>query len=184
MSILPPEPHLYPEYLFDATEQQAVPARKWWVLHTRPRQEKCLARRLFHIRIPFYLPLVWQSHPGRAARSYIPAFPGYLFLFGDGHERIVSLSTNRVVRTLEVIAQDDLWNDLHQVYRLIGSGQSLCPDQRLEPGTRVEIKSGPLTGLRGRVVTAGAGRRFVVEVDFIQRGISVLLNDVRLQRID
>ena len=48
-------------------------------------------------------------------------------------------------------------------------------EERLEPGDPVEITAGPLAGLSGIVVRAASGRRFVVRVDFIQKGASILL---------
>ena len=44
--------------------------------------------------------------------------------------------------------------------------------------------SGPLTGLRGRVIRSASGRRFYVEVDFIGRGASVLCDGMTLLPID
>ena len=44
----------------------------------------------------------------------------------------------------------------------------------------MEITTGPLAGLCGTVVRTASGRRFVVRVDFIQQGASVLLEDCAL----
>jgi transcription antitermination factor NusG len=48
----------------------------------------------------------------------------------------------------------------------------------------VEITSGPLAGLRGRILRSASGQRFVVQIDFIQRGASVELDDFTLTRVD
>jgi hypothetical protein len=40
------------------------------------------------------------------------------------------------------------------------------------------------SGLKGRIKRTASGRRFVVQVDFIQQGASVLLDDFALARID
>jgi transcription antitermination factor NusG len=40
----------------------------------------------------------------------------------------------------------------------------------------VEIQDGPLAGLRGKIVQEASRKRVVVEVDFIQRAASVLLD--------
>jgi hypothetical protein len=47
-------------------------------------------------------------------------------------------------------------------------------------GAVVDITSGPLEGLRGTIIRSASGRRFVVRVDFIQQGASVLLEDFAL----
>ena len=97
---------------------------------------------------------------------------------------VTALATNRVVHTLEVADQGTLWDDLTQVDRLIGTGAPITPEERLEPGSLVEITSGLLAGLKGRILRAANGRRFVVQVNFIQRGASVLIDDFNLTAID
>jgi transcriptional antiterminator RfaH len=109
--------------------------------------------------------------------SYVPLFPSYVFVYGTREERVSALATNRIVRTLDVADQERLWNDLRQVQTLIKSGTPITPEERLGPGDVVEIKSGPLAGLRGKILRTASGRRFVVQVDFIQRGASVVLDD-------
>ena len=58
MPILAAEAQLHPADLFAAPPQARSADRAWWVLHTRPRQEKSLARQLVASQVPFYLPLI------------------------------------------------------------------------------------------------------------------------------
>jgi transcription antitermination factor NusG len=104
-------------------------------------------------------------------------------LHGDQEAYHAALATKRVVRGLMVPDQQRLWDDLTQLHRLIASGLPLTPEPCLFPGQLVEITSGPLTGFRGRVARAASGRRFVVEVDFISRGASVLLDGMTLRAV-
>jgi transcription antitermination factor NusG len=181
MPILQAEPQLYPECLFEQTRESSSD-RKWWVLHTRPRQEKSLARQLYAGTMPFYLPLISRRLHirQRVVNSYLPLFGGYVFLLAEPDERLMALGTKRVVRSIPVADQDGLWRDLTQMHRLICSGAPITPEDRLSPGTLVEIRSGPLAGLRGKILDKASRRRFVVEIDFIQRGASVLLDDFTL----
>lgn len=153
--------------------------RRWLVIHTRPRQEKSLARYLYDCNIGFYLPL--QASRVRVRKqivySYNPLFASYLFLFASPEDRLRALGTRRIAAALEVSDQAKLWSDLRQVHRLMGSGLSVTAENRLMPGTPVQIREGPLMGLRGVIVKSVSGRRFVVTVDFIQRGASVILSD-------
>ena len=182
MPILCAEPDAYPEGLFDEASPNAGPEQAWWVLHTRPRQEKSLARQLSAGRCPFYLPQVARRLPrrGRILTSHVPLFPGYVFLLADREQRVTALATSRIVRCLPVADQEGMWRDLRHVQRLLHAGVPVTPEDRLAPGMTVEITSGPLAGLRGRIVQTASRRRFVVAVDFIQRGASVLLDDCRL----
>lgn len=185
MPLLALEPNLFPENLFSGPEHGDGQGRNWWVLHTRPRQEKSLARQLYQARVPFYLPLIERRLliRGKAMQSHLPLFGGYLFLLAEPEERIFSLATRRIVQSLEVKNQEQLWKDLSQVYRLIQSGLPVTPEDRLHPGSWVQIHCGPLAGLKGKIVRSASGKRFVVEVDFIQKCASVVMDDYTLAAI-
>lgn len=182
MPILPAEPDRYPIHLFDGPTNDRPADRAWFVLHTRPRQEKSLARHLHASGVSFYLPAVPRRRrfSARVLTAHMPLFPGYLFLLADREERQVALASNRVAHAIEVHDQARLWEDLRQVDRLLGSGVPVAAEARLAPGTPVEITTGPLAGLCGTVVKTASGRRFVVRVDFIHQGASVLLEDCSL----
>jgi transcriptional antiterminator RfaH len=182
MPILPVEPNLFPTDLF---ETPATEGRVWWVLHTKPRQEKSLARDLLLAEIPFYLPLLERKVlvRGKFLQSYIPLFTSYVFLLADQEERVSALATKRVVQSLDVKGQAELWKDLNQVHRLITCGLPVTPEQRLCPGATVEIRTGALAGLKGTIIREAARNRFVVQVDFIQQGASVILDDYVLAAV-
>lgn len=184
MPLLAMEPSVYPENLFDDAADFAG-ARRWWVLHTRPRAEKALARKCFGQDVPFFLPLYpkrWCS-AGRWQRSYLPLFPGYLFLHGDEQHRLSALQTNLVAHVIPVAEQQQLHADLLRVHRLIDAGSSLTPEERLQPGTPVEIIAGPMAGLRGKVLSRGRHMQFFIEVQFLQRGVSVEIEPSLFQAI-
>jgi transcription antitermination factor NusG len=179
MPLLTAQPNVYPADLFDLARPAGAGDDRWWVVHTRPRQEKALARQLVEHQVAFYLPVIARRLrlKGRNLTSHIPLFPGYVFLLANADQRVTALSTQRVVHTLPVVDQQLLWRDLRQIHRLIASGAPVTPEDRLAPGSAVEITGGPLAGLKGKILRTASGRRFVVEVDFIQRGASVLLDD-------
>lgn len=186
MPILAEEPSLCPEGLMADDWTAADPAlNQWRVLHTKPRQEKALARELFQRSEAFYLPLVErrQRIAGRWLTSRIPLFNGYLFLYSTSDGYLRTLSTQRVVRCLPVPDQGRLWADLRRLHALLSSGLPVLPEERLSPGQLVEITSGPLTGFQGRILRTSSGRRFVVEVDFIGRGASVLCEGMTLRAV-
>jgi transcription antitermination factor NusG len=182
MPILALEPQLYPSDLFAAKGANRSEKRVWSVLHTRPRQEKSLARTMHAAQIPYYLPLLPHSVRvrNRMMTSYIPLFPSYLFLFAEPEERIAALATTRVVNSIRVADQEKLLRDLGQINGLLGAGLPVRAEDRLAPGVKVEIQSGPLAGLKGKIVHETSRQRFVVEVDFIQRGASVVLDGTTL----
>jgi transcription antitermination factor NusG len=178
MPILALEPQLFPPGLFETEEMESNAPRAWWVLHTRPRQEKSLARELYASEVPFFLPLTPRQTRvrNRVMTAHLPLFTSYLFLCADQEERIAALASSRVVGSIRVADQQQLVRDLAQIRRLIQLGAPVAAENRMVPGAIVEIQCGPLAGLRGKIVQEATQKRFIVEVDFIQRGASVLLD--------
>lgn len=174
MPVLPLEPFVHPDDLLSV--DPAIPlAGEWWVLHTRPRAEKSLARRLLHQDVSFFLPLQSSRHRSGAkgVSAHLPLFPSYIFLHGDGSARLKALETNLVAYCLPVPNQDRLVEDLVRVYRLMSGEATILPEDRLEPGTPVEIITGPFTGMKGKLLRRGNQLRFLVEVEFLKRGVSI-----------
>lgn len=180
---------LYPETLLDEADETEIveeaSARHWWAVYTKSRQEKALARDLLACRIPFYLPLVEKTtyYGKRPIRSRLPIFANYVFLYASEDERVASLTTNRVSRTLRVSDPDALRRDLTHLRHLIASGAPLTLESRWMPGQRVRIKRGPLAGLEGTVLKRRGQTRLLVSVEFLQQGASVAVDDFLLEPI-
>ncbi len=187
MPLLSLEPFMYPDDLL-AEQTEMETGHRWWVLHTRPRAEKSLARKLLaHGHgAGYFLPLFerhWRSR-GRKLTSYLPLFPGYLFLHGDEHARLTALETNLVANCLPVADQVRLQMDLFRVHQLIQTGANLTPEGRLRPGMPVEITCGPLAGFEGKVLRCGTHMRLLVEVQFLQQGVSVEIESWMIQPLE
>ena len=185
MPILAQEPWVYPVTLLDGMQQEPT-TRQWWVLYTRSRQEKAIARDLTALKVPFFLPLVKKTSciRGKVLTATVPLFGGYVFLYGTEDERVCSLTTNRVAQVLEVHDQAQLQRDLAQLEQLIDSDAPLTVESRLAPGRQVRVKHGSLAGLEGVVVSRQGQTRLLVSVNFIQRGASVEVDDFMLEPID
>ncbi|HEX6963815.1 MAG TPA: transcription termination/antitermination NusG family protein [Lacipirellula sp.] len=160
---------------------------RWRVVYTKSRQEKALAADLAAKRISHYLPIIPREtfSRGRRLLSFVPAFPGYLFLLSDLEQRLVALETNRVVRTLEVAdaCQAQLFDDLKQLSRLIADGAPMTVEERILAGQRVRVKRGSLAGCEGIVTSRRGGTRLIVVVNCLQQGVSVEIDDFMLEPI-
>jgi transcription antitermination factor NusG len=185
MPILPMEQAIFPEQLLDP-DFCAKNQGDWWVLHTKPRTEKTLARKLLTNSIPFFLPVYSKRsrHGNRTLTSHLPLFPSYLFLNGDDSARREALETNCVVRTIQVVERDRLIADLSRIYRLMVSGIPMAPEDRLQPGQWVQITSGPLQGMEGKLIRRGARDQLIVEVNFLQRGAAVEVEGWAIKPMD
>jgi transcriptional antiterminator RfaH len=160
-------------------------ARHWWVLHTKPRQEKALARELLAQQTPFYLPLIKKHSVVRRRRltSQVPLFNSYVFIFASEQERLRCLVSNRILHTLPVHQPEQFRHDLQQVQRLIAANVPLTPESRLSAGTRVRVRVGPLAGIEGTVISRRDATRLLVSVNFLQRGASAEVEDFMLEEI-
>ena len=188
MPILPKQRDLFPADLFerDPVPSVAAGAATWVAFYTLSRREKDLARRLDSLEIPFFAPLVSRRLPsagGRVRTSWVPLFPGYVFSLVDDEQRRAALATNTISRWLSVPDQRMLEDDLRGIKRLIDTEMPLTPEARLEQGQPVRVRSGPLRGMEGTVVSRKGEQRLVVAVRFLNQGASIELEDVDLERL-
>ncbi len=184
MPILVQEPDLFPSDLLDLPETGCETDRQWWVVHTRSRQEKLLARELSGQGVAHYVPQYenrTQSPSGRRRVSYVPLFPGYAFVYGNDEDRFRTLDCRATSKLLPVGDGERLTYELRQIRQLILSGQSLTPEEYLQPGTKVRIKSGPLRMIEGQIVQRRSGDRLLVAVDYLQKGVSVELGSAEIE---
>ena len=183
MPILAAETSLYPENLLSESTAQETTERFWWVVHTKPRQEKALARQLCGYEIPFFLPLIPKENliRGKRVRSRLPLFSSYVFLFADEKERVRSLTTNRISYLLPVVDQGRLERDLRQFNQLIAADAPLTVESRLQPGQRVRIKTGSFQGMEGTLLSRRGQSRLLVTVDYLLQGASVEIDDYQLE---
>jgi transcriptional antiterminator RfaH len=73
---------------------------------------------------------------------------------------------------------------LGRIYRLIVSGVPMAPEDRLQPGQWVQITSGPLEGLQGKLIRRGSRDQLIVEVNFLQRGAAVEVEGWAIKPLD
>ncbi len=159
---------------------------RWWVLHTKPRQERVLAKTLASVGVRHFLPLLrrYRTYGHRRASFTTPLFPGYVFLCGDESDRLAALRTNRIARVLEVPDQDALRRELSHVGRIVDGD---CPVELypgLREGCRCLVISGSLAGLEGVVLRRRGRWRVYVAVTFLGQSAELEIEPDRLQIVD
>jgi len=169
-------------------EQSSVTdfAGRWWVAHTRSRNEKALAHDLIAKNIHYFLPMTWKVRrvKKRTIRSLLPLFSGYLFFCGSENQRIELLKTNRVASLIEVKDQDKLINELLQIEQALRAGAPLTPHSYIRAGRRCRVIAGPLMGLEGVVAQLKNAVRLVLQVDILGQAASVEIDVDMLEFID
>src|SRR5262245_17214544 len=184
MPTLAAETDLYPIDLLDRDDWTNEEERRWWALYTRSRCEKELMRRLRALEIPHYGPTMekrGRTPQGRIRTAFVPLFANYVFFYGDPSQRYAALTTNCVSRDLPVFDGRQLAFDLRQLRQLLISGAPVLPESRLEPGARVRVSTGPLTGHEGTVLRRRGETRLLVAVRFLQQGASVQIDECDLE---
>ena len=94
---------------------------RWFVCHTKPRCEKKFASLMQQEKFAHYLPLIPSVRRyGTQKKTFTkPLFAGYVFVFGSDEQRIQTLATRRVAKTVEVRNPDRLVKDLKKLRALI-----------------------------------------------------------------
>ena len=168
MPLLPKEPQIHPDDIFDLPEP-------WRVAHVRSRQEKALARHLLESAIPFYLPQIEKTttRSGRRFVSYVPLFGGYVFFRGDGAARRRALRSNVIANLIEVDDQSRLDAELKQIRQLQIMGASLVPLPEFAVGDAVRIKEGAFAGYAGIVIRSAKRDRLLVSISLLRKTVAV-----------
>lgn len=158
----------------------------WWVLHTRPRQEKAVARDLGALKIPHFLPLTDEVryYGRRKQRVLLPLFPGYVFLHGSPEQAWTLDRAGRLAQIIEVFDQGRLDRELSAIRRVLESGHELVSHPYLHEGMRVEVKSGPLKGVQGVIERRRGRRRLVLQIEVLGVGSSLEIDGSLLRPVD
>jgi transcription termination/antitermination protein NusG len=174
MPVLEHEPSAWPTDLFDS-EVAAGHSRRWCVYHVRPRSEKVVARQLRSRDIAHFLPQYERRkrYQRRLVCSYLPLFPGYIFVVGDEGESEEPAEIKELVSLLKVDDQQQIESELRNIHFLLRSGLPVTREERLQPGALARIVGGPLAGLCGQVIKNRQGLKFVLRVQFLQQGVSL-----------
>ena len=159
---------------------------RWWVAHTKARNEKALAWDLLRRHIAYFLPMRQRvTFSGRRKRrGMMPLFASYLFFCGDENHRIQTLQTNRVAGIIEVTDQQKLLRQLQQIEQAIRAGAPLEPHSHIKKGQKCRVKAGSLLGLQGIVVKTKNRARLVLQVDMLGQAASVEIDTDLLEVID
>jgi transcription antitermination factor NusG len=154
-------------------------------LRTRPRQEKKLARWLLKNALSYFVPLRRRvrNWRGRRIKSEEPLLAGYVFLRGDARAAARAFGSGAVAERLAVDDQLALFAELSAVERLCSLDRALSELPGLVEGREVELKAGPLSGLRGIIQRAGGAASLVIRLEMLGRAICVPLDPAEVEPV-
>ncbi len=158
----------------------------WYVLKTRSRQEKAVARTLHAAGIEHYLPLVEQVkyHGHRKRVVSKPMFSTYLFLSGSIDATYFAMSTRRVAKVIPVPDQARLVHELKQIRQVVDLGGELDLYEYLTRGRHVRVTAGPFRDIEGIVEDRPRPDRLVLQVEALGRAMSLEIDASILEPVD
>ncbi len=159
---------------------------RWWVLHTRSRNEKAVAAALDKCGIPYYLPLVQhrRTYAGRKVDVKLPLFPGYLFMSGGESERYAALRTNRIANVIPVADQKQLADELRHISRVVQSDYAVDLYPALREGCRCRVASGSLKGIEGVVLRRRSTSRVYIAATVLGQSAVIEIDNALLEPLD
>lgn len=159
---------------------------RWYVLHTKARNEKALSTELSRHRIQHFLPLVRKRrlYAGRVRTVELPLFAGYLFLCGEREERDFAVRTNRVANVLETPDQDRLRGELQQIQRVVTGHEGVEMYPGLVQGSRCRVIAGSLAGVEGVVLRRRGPWKVYLGVEMLGQSAELEIDPALLELLD
>jgi transcription antitermination factor NusG len=159
--------------------------RLWYAAYTSANHEKRVAEQFIERSVEHFLPLYqsvrrWKD---RRVKLQRPLFPGYVFVRLALLDRLQVLQVPGVAKlvgfsgTPAVLPQEEI--DALRTSLL--NGLRAEPHPFLAVGRRVRVKSGPLTGIEGKVVRRKNSSWFVISLDLIMRSVAVEIDQAVLE---
>lgn len=165
---------------------ESSPATRWYAIWTRSRHEALVRDQLQQRQLEAFLPTItrWSRWKDRKKKIDWPLFPGYCFARFDPADALQVLKCNGVVSIVSFDGKPAPVEEreLESIRLLVGSELQYDPCPLLPEGALVEVVSGPLRGVVGRLLRKDGPRaRLVLSVDLIGQAVSVEVDaaDVR-----
>ena len=162
----------------------------WYLVHTKPRQERCALTNLERQGYQCYLPFFQQEKLRQGALAVVsePLFPRYLFICLELGETAQSWapirSTNGVSRLVsfgtEPAKVDDRVVELLRAHEVSVQG---APERLFEFGQRVSLTEGPLAGIEGLYQMADGERRAMVLIELLSKPLIVRVPPATLRKV-
>lgn len=156
----------------------------WFALQTEPRSEKKVDRLLAHKGYERFLPTYQQKRrwSDRVVTTELPLFPGYIFCRFNSSAFGKAISTPGVSRIVSFGGRpaEVLSSEIEALQLLVKSSLLREPWVYIPSGTRIQVETGPLTGVEGIVCPDDGKRRLIISVTLLQRSVAVHLDDQTL----
>jgi len=161
----------------------------WYLIYTRPRQEKKVHAELAEKKIESFLPMRKVLRLWHDRRKYIdePLFPSYVFVYletlrsyYDGINLDGSLYYVRAGCKVARVSEKVISN----IRMITCRGQDIeVSDANWQPGRQLVISKGVLTGLACEVVRVDGKQKILVRVNLLRRSLLLSMPTENLMAI-
>jgi transcription antitermination factor NusG len=162
----------------DDHERPVTAETQWFAIWVRSRHEQVVREQLERKRFDAFLPTItrWSRWKDRKKKIDWPLFPGYCFARFDPNDSLPILKCAGVVNIVSFEGKPAAIPEyeLDSIRLLIGSELQYDPCPMIKEGMMVEVRSGPLKGVIGRLMRKDSSKaRLVLSVDLIGQAVSV-----------
>ncbi len=157
----------------------------WFALYTRSRSEKQVNRLLQEQGFETYLPLIVTTRKwsDRLKKVEVPLFGSYVFVVhrpNDHNSFLKIVETPGVVRFVSFDGKPVRIpeNQIESLKKVSAQGYEIEPlEIPIPEGSEVEIKRGPLKGVKGIVLRSPEGSKplLIIRIDVLDKDIQVKL---------
>lgn len=161
----------------------------WYLVYTRPRHEKKVNDLLTAMNIKSFLPTRKVFRQWNDRRKYIlePLFPSYLFIYLETPNEYFQVMNIDgclyYVKSGKEIVRVDA-SIIHDIQQAVDHANEMeVSHHYFQPGRRLVICEGALSGLSGEVVELDNKQKLLIRVNLLQRCILVSLPEEHLLAI-
>ena len=143
--------------------------KHWYVLYTKPRNEKKVTERLSTDGFEIYCPLIktLRQWSDRKKKVQVPMFPSYIFARVSMQERHLLLQDPGILNFVFWLGEPAIVreNEMEAIRKIAESGDEIQVEgSGFEKGQFVQIPEGPFKGLTG-VINKLDSRKVIVFVE-------------------
>ncbi|HEY4075234.1 MAG TPA: transcription/translation regulatory transformer protein RfaH [Herbaspirillum sp.] len=162
----------------------------WYLVHTKPRQEKRALENLERQGYQCYLPTLPSERlrQGILAMADEPLFPRYLFILlgqGDSAKSWAPIRSTKGVSRLVCFGTDPAKIDdgLIELLRAQEASVQGQPERLFNPGERVSLTEAPFSSIEGIYQMADGERRVIVLIELLSALVAVRVTPASLRKI-
>jgi transcription antitermination factor NusG len=163
---------------------------QWYALQTKYKTEKYVVEQLKKKGIEAYVPLikVTKRYERKIKNIELPLINCYVFIRIDLKDKVRALQTEYVYRFVSQTGKEERIADeeINLLKRVVGEfeGQVNSGQITYSVGEEVEVISGSLTGIKGKLLKKSGKHNFVVELTSIGYELQIEMNEKMLRPLN